>query len=450
MARMNLLEGKVGKTLFWLTLPMMFGHLSVIGVSLVDAFFIGKLGHLQLAAFGFIFPVIFTFNGIIIGIGSGAAALSARAFGAKDMQAVRRLTTDALLLGVSIIATLSLIGLFTIHPLFTMLGAKPEVLPFIEEYMRVWYFGSIFVVFPMIGNSAMTATGNTKTPAILMGLVVIINSILDPIVIFGAGPIPALGFAGAAWTAVISRVTVFFLTIYVLAFRDKVIDFVKPRLSDVFNSWKRILYIGLPNGATNIIVPLGFGIITKIAAKYSLEAVAALAVAERVEALSVTALISLAVSLSPFVGQNLGAKQFDRIRTAIRKAYQFSFYWGAFLLIALFVFSGHIITNFSTEPKVIEYFKNYFHFVPFSYGMLGVIYMSGVTLNVFNKPLHSAALTVTRVFIAYVPLALLLTSIYGVNGIFYSALAANIVTGALAMLTLRKQTGKVLTSAIAS
>ncbi len=438
-SRVNLLEGKESSVLLRLTIPMIYGFLSVIGVSLVDAYFVGKLGTNELAAFGFIFPVIFTFNGLIIGIGNGSSALVAKAFGAGDLQRTRRLTTDALLLAITLILTLSLIGQFTINPLFTLLGANHETLPIIEKYMRIWYLGAVFVVFPMIGNSAMTAVGNTRTPANIMLLVMLFNLIFDPILIFGFGFIPKLGFEGAAWATVLSRFFVLFFSLYVLAKRDNIITFAVPKLKEVLASWKGILYIGLPNAATNIIVPLGFGIITHLAAKFGKEAVAAIAVAERIEALSITVLLAVAVSMSPFVGQNLGAKNYDRIRTGLRKGMQFSFYWGILLLVVLYFSAEHIIQLFNTDPIVISYFKQYFQIVPFSYCILGALYISGVTLNVYNKPFHSALLTLTRVFFAYVPLAYLLTYLLGISGIFYSALIANVVTGILAIHTLNKQ-----------
>ena len=437
--RINLVEGAESSVIIKLTIPMIYGFLSVIGVSLVDAYFIGKLGTSELAAFGFIFPIIFIFNGIILGIGNGSSALVAKAYGAGNINQTKRLTTDALILGVGLIFVLSIIGQFTITPLFTLLGAKADIMPIIDQYMKIWYSGAAFVVFPMIGNSAMTAVGNTRTPANIMLLVMLFNSLFDPIFIFGFGPIPELGFAGAAWATVSSRIFVLFFSLYVLVKKDKIITFVKPKFSEVLESWKGILYIGVPNAATNIIVPLGFGIITHLAAKFGKEAVAAIGVAERIEALSITVILAVAVAMSPFVGQNLGAKKFDRIRTGLRKAMQFSFYWGALLMVILFFSAEYIIQFFNTDPLVISYFKQYFRIVPISYCVLGMLYITGVTLNVYNKPFHSAMLTLTRVFFAYVPLAYLFTYLFGIDGIFYSALIANIITGIFSIYTLNKQ-----------
>lgn len=444
-SRLNVLEGNEATIILKLAVPMIYGFLSVIGVSLVDAFFVGKLGTNALAAFGFIFPLIFFFNGIIIGIANGASALSSKAFGAKDLNKVRRITTDAIILGVGITLILSVIGYLMIDTIFTALGANPEILSLIREYLEIWFLGSVFVVFPMIGNNAMTAIGNTKSSANIMLLVLVFNTLFDPVFIFGLGPIPAYGFRGAAVSAVISRLFVFFIANYILIKKDKIIDLKPPKIKEMLHSWKGILYIGLPNGLTNIIMPLGFSIITHLAAKFGKEAVAALAVAERVEALALTVTMALAVAMSPFVGQNLGAKKYGRIKTGLRKALQFGEYWGIILFVVLFFFSGYIIAFFNTDPLVAEYFKTYFHILPFSYPFWGYIFVTGVTLNIFHKPFHSAMLTLTRVFFVYVPLAFVLTSLMQVKGIFLASMLANFITAGLGFYLLRKYTKKIIT-----
>ncbi len=437
--RVNILEGNISKVIIQLSIPMIYGFLSVIGVSLVDAYFIGKLGTLQLASFGFIFPVIFLINGIAIGIGNGVSAVVAKAYGAKDIELARRYTTDALILAVSLVLLISIIGLFTIDPVFRLIGAKDDTLPFIKEYMNIWYLGSVFAVFPMIGNAAFTAIGDTRTSSIMMILVLIFNTLLDPIMIFGFGPIPAMGFKGAAIAVVISRVFVLFASLYVLVVKDKIISKNYPGFRLMLESWKKILYIGVPSAATNIIVPIGFAIIIHIAAKFGKEAVAAISVAERIEAMSVTVLIAIAVAMSPFVGQNLGAKNFGRIKTGMRKAFQFSLYWGAFLALILITCSGYIVLGFSRDPIVIEYFKSYFYIVPLSYGLMGFMFIAGIALNVFNKPFHSAMITLTRVFFAYIPFAILFTYLFGIWGIYISAFLANSIAGLLGFMTYRKQ-----------
>ena len=166
--RTILLEAPVGSTLTRLTLPMIIGILSMVLYNLADAFFVGKLGKEQLAALSFTFPVVMAIGSLAQGIGLGAASAVSRSIGRHDYHRVRRLATDSLALGLLLIVIGVVAGLLTIRPLFSLLGARGEILDYIGEYMHIWYVGMIFVVVPMIGNNIVRATGDTFTPGMIM------------------------------------------------------------------------------------------------------------------------------------------------------------------------------------------------------------------------------------------------------------------------------------------
>ena len=237
-----LIRGSIGKTISKLTLQMWIGILGMQVFNLVDTFFVGQLGAKQLAAMGFTFPVVLVVNSIALGLGIGASAVISRAIGKGDQYEMQRLTTDSLFLSFVIVTAFVIGGLFTIGPLFRALGAKPEILKLINSYMRIWYIGMPFVVIPMVGNNAIRATGDTKTPSIIMITAVFINLTLDPLLIFGFGPFPRLELAGAATATVFSRATTFIMALWILHHRERMITLHIPRLEEIFASWKRILY----------------------------------------------------------------------------------------------------------------------------------------------------------------------------------------------------------------
>nr|WP_281291157.1 polysaccharide biosynthesis C-terminal domain-containing protein [Hyella patelloides] len=105
-------------------------------------------------------------------------------------------------------------------PLFTALGAGSEVLPFVRQYMQVWYIGMVFLVIPMVGNSAIRAAGNTLTPSSIMTFAAGFNILLDPLLIFGLWGFPELGLTGAAWATVISRAMTLVASLLVLKFKE--------------------------------------------------------------------------------------------------------------------------------------------------------------------------------------------------------------------------------------
>ncbi len=258
-----------------LTLPMIVGVLSMVGFNLIDTYFIGKLGKNELAALSFTFPVIMVVFSLIQGIGIGATALIARSIGQNDLKKAARETTDSLFLALVPVVVAVVVGLQTIDPLFTLLGASEQVLPLIREYMEVWYITVLFVIVPFVGNSAIRATGDTQTPSYIMVFAVLINAVLDPLLIFGWGIIPALGLQGAALATAISRGFTLLVSLYILRYREKLLTFDIPPQKVLFGCWKAILYIGLPTGSSRMIAPLAVGVVTALMAQYGSDAVAA-------------------------------------------------------------------------------------------------------------------------------------------------------------------------------
>lgn len=433
-----LTTGPIARTLATLTLPMIVGILSMVAFNLVDTFFVGQLGALELAAMGFTFPVVLVITSIAVGLGVGGAAVISRAIGQGDPEEVQRLTTDTLILSVSIVAVFLTIGFFTIDPVFRALGADDQVLPLIRSYMRVWYPGIIFVIIPMVGNNAIRATGDTRTPSIIMLVAVFFNVTLDPLLIFGIGPFPRMELAGAALATVISRAFTLILSLWVLYHRERMITLVVPKLSVMLDSWRRILYIGLPAAGANAIIPLGTGVLTGLVALYGTAAVAAFGVAMRIDALALTVVMALGSVLAPFVGQNLGAGRADRVAAGVQQSSLFSVAWGALMAVLLLFFARPIARIFNDDPAVINNIVLYLWIAPLGYGLQGVLRLSNAALNVLNKPLQASLLMLLQMFGLYIPLAYLGSSLFGLTGIFGATAAANIISGAVAYLWLRR------------
>jgi putative MATE family efflux protein len=433
----QLVEGPVAKILIKLTLPMILGILGMSAFNLADTYFVGQLGTRELAAMSFTFPVVMIIASLALGLGIGTSAVVSRAIGEGDHKKVQRLTTDSLVLSVLLVAGFVITGLFTITPLFRFLGATPDILPLIRQYMLIWYPGMIAVVIPMVGNNAIRATGDTKTPSMIMLVAVFVNIILDPLLIFGIGPFPRLELAGAALATVFGRTITFCVALWVLGFREKMLSFKRPSLKTMLNSWKQILYIGLPAAGTNVVLPISAGIITKLVAVYGAEAVAGFGVATRVERFALLVVMALSTVLGPFVGQNWGAKKYERVMSGITYSQQFSIGWGLVMFILLAMFGKTIASVFNADPSVISTAVTYFWIVPIGYGAWGVLRLSTIALSVLNKPLHSTLLMLMQAFLLYIPFAYLGSRMFGLKGIFSAAAVSYIIAAFVAYLWLK-------------
>lgn len=435
----KLTEGNIAGTLIKLTLQMMMGMVSMVAFNLADTFFVGQLGTAQLAAISFTFPVVMVVGSISMGLGVGASAVISRAIGAGNQEKVVRLTTDALILAFIVVSLFAFTGLATIEPLFSAIGASNRLLPYIKSYMTIWYLGVPFVVIPMVGNNAIRATGDTKTPSLIMMTAVGVNIVMDPLLIFGIGPFPRMELAGAALATVFGRALTFILSLWILRKREKMISFKLPPFSSILESWRNILYIGVPAAGTNLITPISMAVITRLVATFGAEAVAAFGVATRVEMFALTVMMALGSVLTPFVGQNHGARKIDRIKTGVRYSQLFSLGWGVFLFGLFLVGASTIAAVFNDHPEVVSMTTRYLRIIALSYGLQGVLMLSSSALNALRKPLVSAFLALLRMVILYVPLATVGSRLFELNGIFYAGFLANVIAGAAAFFLLRKE-----------
>lgn len=435
----SLTQGPISATLFRLTLPMILGIFSIVALNLVDAFFVGKLGALQLAALGFAFPVIMVMGSIGLGIGTGASAVISRAIGEKDVHKTRCLTRDSLSLSLLLALLFVVLGLCTMTPLFRAMGASEAVLAHIKAYMYTWYVGVLFVMVPFVGNNALRANGDMRTPAMIMLFMVVINVLLDPLLMFGWGPIPALGMAGAALATVISRAMSLILCLYVLHVRKHMISLALPSRRELWTSWRPILRIGLPASATNLLVPLSTGIITWLIAQYGPEAVAAVGVASRIDVFALVTVVALANVLAPFVGQNIGANQWDRVRTAIHRSQAFALIWGGAMLLLCWLGARWVAPFFSDDPLVIQYLILYLSITPLGYAARGIYAVGNTTLNVLNRPFLASSVTLLQVGALYVPLAFLGSYLWGLPGIFVALVLSYFMAALVSFLLIQRE-----------
>ncbi len=427
----RLTRGPVGRHLVDMTLPMLLGITTMMAQSFIDAWFLGRVGDRALAAYSFGFPILMIVTSVAIGLGAGTSSVVARAIGAEDHRRAKRLVTDSLILSFLITASVSLIGVLTIEPLFRVLGAPEDMIPMIRTFMIILYGGVPFIVVGMVGMSSMRATGDTRLPSKLMISGAVLNVALDPIFIFGFGPVPAMGLNGAAMAALLARGAIFVGALYLLLHKLHMVSFRKPKLPELRKSWADILHVGLPAAGTNAIVPVGLAVITAMIARFGPEAVAGFGVASRIESLVLVIYYALSAVIGPFVGQNLAAGKENRIQLSLRLCAAFCIGSGLVIAIALALLSGFLPTLFSSNEDVVRVTRLFLWIAPVSYGAYGIVMVVNAAFNGLGKPMPGVVISVTRILVLYVPLAIIGMRIYGIVGIFAAYAVANVMSGIL-------------------
>ena len=293
----------MGAHLRSLAVPMAIGFVAMNSYAIADTYFVGRLGTLPLAAMGFTFPVSFAMIAVGLGVGIATSSVVARLLGSGNRETVQRIVTHALVLGFMVGLILLAIGLATMEPMFRSLGADERTLPLIREYMRVFYFGSAFVILPMVGNFAIRATGNALAPSVIMVFAALTNIVLDPLLIFGLFGFPRLELAGAAIATVVTNFATVVASIAVLYYRERLILPRYLRLEGLWDSWSRLLHVAVPATTTNLFIPVITAVITALVAGFGPEAVAGFGVATRLEAVVFVVIFALQSSLAPFVAR---------------------------------------------------------------------------------------------------------------------------------------------------
>ncbi|HRX42636.1 MAG TPA: MATE family efflux transporter [Clostridia bacterium] len=427
----DLTQGSLGRQLVRMTGPMIFGILGITIFNLVDTFFVGLLGTRELAALSFTFPIVLTFHSLTMGVSTGVTAMISRAAGRNEPEKLKAQVFDSIIIAIIMTILFIGIGFVIMKPVLILMKAEEDLLPIILTYLYIWLPGLIFVIFPMVGNGIIRALGDTKTPGVVMMIAALVNAVLDPMFIFGIGPFPELGVAGAALATVIGRFVTFAIALYVLVKREKVLTLMKRKPREMLATWKEIFMIAIPAALSRIILPIGTGIITGLLAAYGLSAVAGFGVAAKLENFLLIITNALASVIVPIAGQNIGARKFDRVREIYRKSNlsTLSIQGGLFIVI---LFAAPLLAGiFSDDPEVIRIAATYLRIVAIAYGMKGMIMLGAEMLNVMRRPLLSAALNIGQMFVLFIPLAWIGSSLFEINGIFI-ALALSLLIGAFA------------------
>lgn len=407
---------------------MAMGTLTMNVAQLMEAVYLGVLGTEALAAMGFAFPLTITLFAFAGGIGSGASSVIARAMGAGEREVASVLVTHAQVLSIVVGLALAVIGYSYARQIVAALGATGEVLDLTVEYLRVYMIGVPFFLLSIVGSTLLRATGSAASPGVVMALGSVIQIAFGPLLIFGWLGFPALGIAGAAWAYVISRV----LSVAVYAVLLVNGGLMHWRFSGMLLSWRAIMHVGGPAIASGLLMPVSMLVITRLLAGHGHEVVAAYNVASRVETIAHMILWSCSSSAEPFIGQNWGARQFDRVRRALFLCHSFCLTWGVVTFVFMVSFGAYLVGLIDDNPRVVATAEIFFLCIPLSIGFMGMMQVANSSFNARGLPRPALVISLLRGLLVGIPLAVAGDMLLGYTGIFIATAVTNVVLGLLA------------------
>ncbi len=426
-------KGGLYKTIFHASAPTVVAFLLQSAFNIVDAFFVGKISSEALAAVSISFPIVFIIISIGSGLSVGVTSLAARYVGAKKYTMADNIAEHAILSAAVAGVILSVCGILVSPILFDFMGATGSLKVLAVDYINIILLFSTLNLFAMVGNGIMWGEGDMKTPMLALGGAAVLNIILDPFFIFVLG----WGVSGAAVATVIARTCgMIYLFIHILSDKSKVNLNWRDFKYD-FTHIRSIFGMGIPSALSNVIMSVSMFLLTAIVGTFGVDAIAAFGVGFRLDSIAILPAMGVSISMISIVGQNIGAKKSKRARDATIWGGIFASAFMCAIGAIFYMFSREIISVFNTSPDVVEYGSSFLRIIPVSYVVVGVaMSMSGAFLGA-GKAMLSLTATFLRALVFSVPLAYLLSTYWGVEGVWWGVVIGSYL-GALSCLIFYK------------
>ena len=390
----DLTQGKESSQILKFAMPMLLGNVFQQFYNIVDSVIVGNfIGKEALAAVGASFPIIFGFLSLIIGIASGSTIVIAQYFGAKDLEKVKKTINTLFIFLFFASIAVSIIAVYFSEDLFRLLKLPEEIIPQAKTYFNI-FMGGVVVSFGFNGTSAiLRGLGDSKTPLYFLIISTLFNICFDLLFVL----VFKWGIAGVAIATVIAQGGAFISAIIYLNKTHKIVRFSFIGLSFDKEIFKKSIRIGLPTGLQQTFVAMGMMALISIVNQFGTDVIAAFSVVARIDSLASLPAMNFSMALATFVGQNIGAKRIDRVKSGFLAALKMSAVVSVLVSAAVLLFGDHIVRLFTSDPEVIRIGKEYLLIV-------GAFYILFSTMFIVAGVMRGAGDTLIPMFISLIAL----------------------------------------------
>ncbi|MCU0942040.1 MAG: MATE family efflux transporter [Hydrogenophaga sp.] len=381
-------------------------------VDVLNLFYISRLGQRELAAaVGYAGTLLFFLTSLAIGLSIAATALTSRALGAGDRERAERLAGASLFFMGGFMALAALAVAPFLRPLLGWLGATGLTADLALRFMRIVLWSVPLLGVAMAFGALLRAVGDARRAMWVTLGGGAISAVLDPLLIFGLN----LGLDGAALATVITRAAMVGIGVHALVRVHRL--FRWPDRATLKRSLAPFFAIGAPAVLTQVATPVGNAFVTEAIAPYGDEAVAGWAVVVRLIPVAFVALFALSGSIGPILGQNLGARRFDRLRSTMRDSFRVVLVYVAVVWLLLALLSGPIAQAFDAQGQGRQVIVFFCVFVAGSFAFNGALFVANAAFNNLGFALYSTALNWGRATLGVVPFIAIGGQWFGLPGV---------------------------------
>lgn len=410
---------KIGKLLFKLSVPAIFGMLVQAFYNIVDTVFVGHAyGVDSIQAIGGIavaFPIQMIGMAVSIAIGIGGASIISRCLGERESKKADRIFSNLIFLSLFSSFLITVIGLVYIVPLLKIFGATDTILPYSFEYLEVILYGTVLFSLAMVTNNVARSEGNAKVAMNSMMMSGGLNIILDPLFIFTFG----MGIRGAAIATVLSQgIGVLYITRYFLSGKSTFtfsLSNLKPDLKII----TEVLAIGAAPFARNVSSSLMVIILNNLLAFYGGDtAIAVFGIINRLLMFTLMPMFGIIQGLQPIVGFNYGARNFERVRESVKLAILITTGMSIAGFLVLYLFPEQLFGIFSKDLQLITEGKSAVRIMVLATPLVGFQVVGGALYQALGKAKPSLFLSMCRQVLFLIPLVLVLPIYFDLSGVW--------------------------------
>lgn len=379
-------EGSIWKKILFFSIPLILGNLFQQLYNTVDSIIVGNyIGSEALAAVGSSGSLINLLIGFCIGASAGAGVVISQFYGAQDKEGVRKAVHTTIAIAIAAGAILTIVGIVTTPLLLKAMGTPKEVFDQASIYLKVYFGGILFSVVYNMSAGILNAVGNSKRSLVYLIIAATSNIFLDLlfVVVF------KMGIVGAAIATDISQLL---SCIFIILFLVRSEDVYRVKLKDIRcydNLLGKILKIGLPTGVQNIVISLSNVIVQSSVNSFGAVAMAGFAAYIKVDGFNILPVLSFSMAATTFVGQNVGAGRFDRVKKGMYVSVAMGIIYTVCTGILLLAFAPQVIGVFTQNGKVVEYGVYIMRFFCPFYWMLGILHILAGTIRGTGKTMQA-------------------------------------------------------------
>ena len=437
------MENKMGtmemkKLIVTMSVPIMISMLIQALYNIVDSMFVARISNDALSAVSLCYPVQMIIVAIACGSGVGINALLSRFLGQKDPENASQVAMHGILLSLVNWIVFAILGIFCSRLFLALFTQNEEILSMGISYMQICTLFSFGVFVQITYERIMQSIGNAFYNMIIQGAGALINSILDPIFIFGMFGLPKMGVAGAAIATVIGQCAGMALGIYITYKKIHEIKISLKRFSFSFELLRKILFLALPAMLMQSIMSFMTVFINLILSGFSVLAVSVFSIYYKLQQFVFMALLGMSNAIIPIISYNYGALKTVRVKEAIRFSLIISVVIMLLGTILFQLFPEALLALFDADQAMLEIGIPTLRIISLSFVFAGISIILCSVFQALDHPYESLAVTLLRQLVLLVPLVYVLSRMKGINAGWYAFLITEAVVVLISLFFLKK------------